>query len=370
MRTHTFALSVVATGLFVGCSGNGSSHPMMGDDNGTGGGVDASGGSGDGELPFTRGVGTLAGTGNAGYVDGDRSIAQFSNPVNVAYHDGMLYVADFGNNKLRVIDTRTHTTSTVISQPGFTRPFGMTFTADGTLYVSTDNDQAGNHTPMSGSIWKVDIAARTATVIANAIGRPRGLAALPDGRLAAADYLHDVIELVDVRTGQATTIAGAWDSRSMVDGPGTVARFSSPRSLAVRGDGTLLVADLGNNRIRLVGLDGMTSTLSGVSQPGFVDDTLAAARFNQPQGLSIAANGDVYITDLGNFRVRRIVGDRVETVAGNGTGGWVDSDDRLASELYGLEGLSVVPDGSMVYVADGNRGDAVSYNRVRQIKLN
>jgi DNA-binding beta-propeller fold protein YncE len=97
---------------------------------------------------------------------------------------------------------------------------------------------------------------------------------------------------------------------------------------------------------------------------------MATARYNHPQAMSAAANGDIYLTDLGNFRVRRISGDKIETIAGNGMGGWVDSDDRLAAELYGLEGISVVPDGSMVYVADGNRGNAVPFNRVRQIKLN
>ena len=67
--------------------------------------------------------------------------------------------------------------------------------------------------------------------------------------------------------------------------------------------------------------------------------------------------------------VRKIVGDTITTVAGNGTGGAVDNDDPLASELYGLEGLSVTPDGTMLYVADGNRGEAVPYNRIRQVEL-
>jgi DNA-binding beta-propeller fold protein YncE len=354
MRTSRFVLNFLITVIFVGCASNGSNS--MGDD--------------DGDLPFTNGVSTLAGTEEAAYVDGSRRVARFSDPVNVAYRDGMLYVADFDNGKLRAIDTETHVTSTVISQPGFQRPFGLAFASDGTLYVSTDNDQAGNHTLMSGTIWRVDVGAGKATVIANAIGRPRGLAVLPDGRLAAADYLHHVIELIDVGTGQVTPIAGAWDVKGMVDGSGTAVRFSSPYGIGVRSDGKLLVCDFDNSRIRLVGLDGVTSTLSGTSQPGFADGAMAMAMFRQPQGLSVAANGDAYITDLGNFRVRRITGDRVETIAGNGHAGWIDSDDRLASELFGLEGLSVVPDGSMVYVADGNRGDPVPYNRVRQIKLN
>lgn len=372
MRTSILTLTIIA-GLSVGCGSNGTPGGM-GDDDSPGGGPDAgtgpgTGGPGDGDAPFTNGVSTLSGAATAGYIDGARKDAQFSNPVNVAYRDGIVYVADFDNGKLRTIDATTHITRTLVAQQNFKRPFGMAFAPSGMLYVSTDNDQSGNHTLMSGSIWRVDIDAGTAVVLANGIGRPRGLAVLPDGRIAAADYLHHVIELVDPHTGQVTTIAGAWDARGMVDGAGAAARFSSPYSLAVRADGKLIVTDFDNNRIRVVGVDGATATLSGASDAGFVDGTMAAARFSHPQGIVVAASGAVFLTDLGNFRVRRIVGDRVDTIAGNGTGGHVDSDDRLASELYGLEGLAVTGDGTMLYVADGNRGDNVPYNRIRQVKL-
>jgi sugar lactone lactonase YvrE len=357
MTTNRLAWFVVISGALAGCA----SSPGMGT---------MPGGDDDGDVPFTNGVSTLAGSADAGYVDGSRKDAQFSNPVNVAYRDGMLYVADFDNGKLRVIDTDSHDTATVISQAGFSRPFGMAFATDGTFYVSTDNDSMGNHTPMSGSIWRVDVGGKKASLVASAIGRPRGLAVMPDGRLAVADYLHHVVEIVDPKTGKATTIAGTFDAPGMIDAKGAAARFSSPYNVAVRSDGMLLVTDFDNNRIRLVGLDGTTSTLSGTTTAGFTDGAMSAAQFSHPQGMSVAQNGDVYITDLGNFRVRRIVGGAtVETVAGNGTGGYLDNDNPLAAEIYGLEGLSVVPDGSMVYVADGNRGEAVPYNRVRQVKL-
>jgi NHL repeat len=350
-------MSLLAAVVLVGCAANGGGGgDIMGDD--------------DGDVPFTNGVSTLTGASEPGYVDGSRKLARFANPVNVAYRDGLLYVADFDNGKLRVVDVDTHNTGTVISQTGFKRPFGLAFASDGTLYVSTDNDPAGNHNPMSGTIWKVDVEARTAKVIAADVGRPRGMAVLPDGRLVVADYLHHVIQTVNVTNGQVTPIAGAWDVKGMVDAVGVAARFSSPYYVAVRGDGKLLVTDYDNHRIRLVSMDGTTTTAAGATEAGFVDGPMNTARFNHPQAMSVAANGDVYVTDLGNFRVRRIVGDRVETIAGNGKGGWVDNDDRLASELFGLEGLSVVPDGSMVYVADGNRGEELPHNRVRQIKLN
>jgi sugar lactone lactonase YvrE len=355
MLTTKIALGLILAGIAAGCATNGmGGDDVVGDD--------------DGDVPFTNGVSTLAGTEEAGFIDGSRKDARFNNPVNVLYRDGKLYVADFDNGKLRMIDVDSHDTTTIVNQQGFQRPFGMAFAPDGTLYVSTDNDPKGGHTLMSGSIWRVDIARKSATPIAVDIGRPRGIAVLPDGRIVAADRLHHVVEVIDPGSGAVTVIAGTWDSQGMVDGPGATARFASPYGIAVRGDGKLLVTDFDNNRLRVVGMDGTTTTIAGATA-GFADGAMLDARFSHPQGISLAPNGDMYITDLDNFRVRRIVGDTITTVAGNGSGGAVDSDDPLAAEFFGLEGLSIVPDGSMLYVADGNRGDGGPFNRVRQVKL-
>ena len=342
--------------------------------NGPGTGDQPDGGDRDGDAgvrpPFTSGVSTLAGDSAAGYLDGSREVNLFHNPVNLAYGpDGKVYVADFDNDKLRAVDA-TGTTTTVIDQPGFVRPFGLAFAPDGTLWVSTDNDPSGGHTLMSGTIWKIDVAAHTAMPVAVAIGRPRSLAVLADGRLAAADDLHDVIELVDPHTGTATILAGAWDAPGTADAIGAFARFASPYGLVQRSDGKLVVCDFGNHRLRVVALDGTVTTLAG-SVAGFVDGAMTGAKFDHPQGLAIAANGDLFLTDIDNFRVRRIPagGTAIETIAGDGTPGYVDADDRLGAELYGLEGIAVKPDGSMVYAADGTRGEDVAFNRIRQIQL-
>ena len=110
------------------------------------------------------------------------------------------------------------------------------------------------------------------------------------------------------------------------------------------------------------------TTLAGTIG-GFADGSPATALFDEPQGVAMAANGDLFVTDLANNRVRRVTASAVDTIAGDGTAGYLDSDDRLSAELYGLEGLTVSPDGSMVYVADGSRGEDVAFNRVRQINM-
>ena len=355
MRRIKILVSLLVAGL-AGCGGTGGTSPDGGSD----------------VPPFTNGVSTLSGAAEAGYVDGPRGVARFNNPVNVAYGpDGKIYVADYDNGKLRVV-TAAGDASTVISSNTFRQPFGLVFVGD-TLYASTDANMNGTKDTtagMTGSVWKIDIAAKTATIVANAIGRPRGLAALSDGRIAMADYEHHVIELLVPSTGAVTVLAGTWNVKGFMDGLGAAARFDIPYSLVQRADGKLLVTDWNNSKVRIVGLDGAVTTLAGTTE-GFQDGAMSGAKFFHPQGLTKAANGDLYLTDLGNFRIRRLAADgsTVDTVAGNGTNGYIDSDDRLASELSGLEGLTVKPDGSMVYFADGSRGENVPFHRIRQVKL-
>ena len=319
--------------------------------------------------PFTEGVSTLTGAAEAGATDGPRGTARLNNPVNVAYGpDGKLYVADFDNDLIRVVDVETGDTATVIKQANFKRPFGLAFNKAGVLYASTDNDATGlGHNLMSGTIWRINPGAKTAEMVVEKIGRPRGLAVLADGRIAIGDYVHHVVEVLDPGNLQLTVLAGGWDSKGMVDAMGADARFSTPYHLVQRADGKLVVADYDNHRLRIVGLDGAVSTFTG-SGAGFADGSMADARFNHPQGMAIAANGDIFVTDLGNYRIRKIVGSAVETVAGDGMGGYEDNDDKLSAEIYGLEGISLKPDGSRLYLADGGRGELVPYNRVRVIK--
>lgn len=327
-----------------------------------------SGGGGD-DTPIGNGANTLAGSGDAGYVDGNRAIARFNNPVNVAVGpDGNIYVADFDNSKVRVVDTSGNT-STLISQSGFAHPFGLAFVGD-TLYVQTDANPQGQHTDgsLTGTIWVVDLNAKTAMPIAQGMGRPRGLTALADGRLAAADYEHHVIQIIDPKSGQVSTLAGMMDTAGFADGAGTGARFSIPYGMVQRQDGTLVVCDAGNNRLRVVTLTGQVTTLAGTGTAGFADGAMGSAMLKGPEGIAIDDSGDLFVADTLNFRIRKISGDTISTIAGNGSSGFADNSDPLQAQFYGLEGLSVTSDGAAIYIADGTRGDPVMFNRVRVVK--
>ncbi len=320
---------------------------------------------GDDAPAFTNGVSTLTGAGEAAWEDGPRGIARFNNPVNVLYASGKLYVADFDNSKVRVVDPDSGETETVIAQPNFRRPFAMTLGADGKVYVTTDcNSTSGTQGPMTGSIWRIDNG--EAVVIAENMGRPRGIVTTPDGMLAISDYQHHVIQLVDPVSGIGSVLAGTWDNAGMVDG--TISKFSTPYGMAVDGD-SLVVADYDNHRIRRIEADGTVTTLAGTGGAGFSDGAGASAQLNNPQGVAVAG-GTVFFTDLGNYRVRKVATDgTVSTVAGTGEPGFLDHDDPLQAQLFGLEGLTAKPDGSFVYVADGTRGDSAPYNRVRMIEI-
>jgi len=350
---------LVALSLFVGLVG------CSGDDDGGG-----DGGNGDGGLPqFTDGVSTLTGHAEPGFVDGPRGTARFANPVNVAVGpDGTVFVADFDNGKIRAVDPDDGTTSTVISQDGFRRPFGMAFVGT-TLFVCTDRDKLGNAGPTNGTIWRVSITGKTADVVAENLGRCRGMAALSDGRLAFTDYQSHTVNLLDPSTGAVTTIAGTKGAAGFADGVGAEARFDQPYHLVQRADGNLVVADYGNHRLRVVGLDGTVSTFAGMGTAGYADGQNGSAMFNNPQGMAIASNGDIFVTDMQNYRVRRIRGETVETIVGNGNGGHVDHDDPLQAEIYGMEGLSLTPDGTTLFIADGGRGEDVPFNFIRIVKL-
>lgn len=322
---------------------------------------------GDDAPPFTDGVSTLSGHAEPGYVDGKRGVARFNNPVNCAYKDGKVYVADFDNSKIRVVNAETGETSTLISKQGFTRPFGMTFSPDGTLFVSTDRGPMNEMGPMAGTIWRVNINAREATPVAVGVGRPRGLAMLPDGKLVATDYQNHVISLIDPASGNVTPLAGAWQSPGMANAAGDAAKFNVPYGVVVK-NGKLVVADWSNHLVREVAMDGSVSTLAGAGVAGFTDGAMASAKFSHPQGLAITSSGDIYVSDLDNFRVRKITGD-VTTTAFDGTNGFEDHDDPLQAQLMGGEGLCVAPDGSKLFVADGSRGENVRSHRIRVIKL-
>lgn len=231
----------------------------------------------------------------------------------------------------------------------FDDPFGIVIASDQTVYV-TDGEQ--------GRLYKVAPDGTTIVVVADNLNTPSQVAVAPDGMLVVAETGAHVITRVDPQSGKTTAIAGVKDKSGFVDGSAAEARFNGPVGVAVGTDGTIYVADTYNDRIRAIDTTGRVRTLAGGAEPGFADaQTGANARFDTPCGIAVAPDGTLVVADTGNNRVRRVsAAGAVVTIAGTGD---AIVKDGLAYEASFDEptGITVEPDGT-IYVADA-RGSAV-----------
>ena len=115
------------------------------------------------------------------------------------------------------------------------------------------------------------------------------------------------------QSGEVRTIAGG-QNPGRRDGPGLYAQFNNPNGLAIDTDGNVFVADRGNHRIRKISFDGMVSTIAG-SDRGNRDGNGSEAEFNEPIDLCVDQNGNLFVADFMNRQVRRVAPDgTVETL--------------------------------------------------------
>ena len=193
---------------------------------------------------------------------------------------------------------------------------------------------------------------------------PRGVAADTAGNIYIADSSDHRIRLID-SNGMITTLAGTGESGyGGDDGPATLASLDHPEGVAVDGAGNVYVADSANHRVRKIDTTGMISTLAGTGERGYGGDGGPAveARLSYPAGVAVDTEGNVYVADSWNHRVRKV--DRegtITTLAGRGFRGYVGNGGPAArAALANPTGLSVDSEGN-VYVAD------TWNNRVRRI---
>src|SRR5215212_6414393 len=182
---------------------------------------------------------------------------------------------------------------------------------------------------------------------------PFGVAIAADGTI----YVADAGESNRIRKispdGNVTTLAGGNEGFS--DGAGASAGFNTPSALALGPDGNLYVADTGNNRIRKITPAGTVSTVAGDGTAGYVDGPGAQAQFNGPVGLAVSEGGDIYVADTYNDAIRMITTQgQVTTIAGAGAPGYADGEQKMA--LFDTPCGIIVIDNSSLIVADtGNR---------------
>ncbi len=195
---------------------------------------------------------------------------------------------------------------------------------------------------------------------------PSSAAVDPAGNVFIADTVNHRVRRVDAVSGAITTVAGTGEAGFSGDGgPATNARLNSPRGVDVDGLGNIYIGDTANHRVRKVdGETGVVTTVAGTGGPGLTGDNGDAtfAQLDTPQGIAVDGFGTIYIADSGNHRIRRIdaVSRIITTWAGSTQGSSGDDGAAFLAQLDTPGDVALDVDGNL-YIADTQN------NRVRKV---
>ncbi len=220
------------------------------------------------EITKNKKVISLAGSGVAGGTNGVGTEATFWGPRGVAVdRSGNVYVADTNNHMIRKIDNE-----------------GRVKTLAGSGVVGSDDGRG----------------------VTASFNGPTGIALDEDGNVYVADRENELIRKID-GDGRVTTLAGQEGRKGSIDGPVTMALFNHPTGISVDPAGNVYVADEGNHTVRKISRSGVVSTLAGkAGKPGAVNATGQDASFRGPMGVAANAWGNVIVADTGNQLIRMI----------------------------------------------------------------
>jgi len=261
--------------------------------------------------------------GQQGMADGDDTTARFWMPTGLAFFDQQLYVTDRERHAIRLV--RLWSQKQVLSDPADNR-------AQPTASPTLPEDQ--KRTKPSPTVTPVKIVSTEA-----------GFRSVAPFRAQTGLGTTDIAELF-------VTVAAGSGVPGFLDGVGTAAQLNHPVGLAIDPQGVLYIADHFNHAIRKLLPDGRLVTLAGSGQRGFRDGYGVEAEFNGPLGLAIGPNGELYVADHLNARIRKVTPDgQVSTLAGTGISKIEDGSVATAS-FEGPKGVAVDMRG-VVYVTDG-----------------
>jgi hypothetical protein len=272
----------------------------------------------------TGAISTFAGTRGSlddeNIVDGPPGTGTFGIATDIVWVEGQLYVTDWFSNTVRRVDGTSGNITTIageLNSSGFADGVGAA-----ARFNLSDADFIGGGLATDGvdlfvadtgnfAIRKVDVSSGTVTTIAggtegSADGTgegaqfrgPSGMAFL-DGKLYVADVFDSTIRVVDVETGEVTTLAGRAGEMGEIDGGPGVATFTTPFRVVADGIGNIYVSEVQGNVIRRIELDGaMTTTFLGTTGQRGVNPAPFPTTLNCPAGLAITGRGgDLIFTD-------------------------------------------------------------------------
>lgn len=337
----------------------------------------------------TNVVATVAGTRGAGltFTSGDlanslATASQLYAPETVALDGaGNLYIADRGNHRIRKI-TRAGLFSTVAGtgqlgssgdggpaiNAALNQPNGIAVDGAGNLYIADTNNHRIRWVNATGTITTIagtgvsGFSGDGGAATQAQLNTPVGISLDNNGHLLIADANNHRIRKLNLSTGIITTIAGNGYGFGGDGGQATQAQLNFPTSVAMDQNGNLYISDTSNHQVRKVTAAGIISRYAGTGFSGFSGDGGQAnlAQFNAPGGLTVDSAGNLYVTDQGNSRVRKIAANGIiSTFAGTGTGvinGIVPNDEGSAAinaALNAPAGVALDSAGNL-FIADTN----------------
>ncbi len=204
---------------------------------------------------------------------------------------------------------------------------------------------AGSSNGYSGTTDGVGTAAR--------FYLPNGLATDAAGNVYVADTSNETIRKI-TPAGTVTTLAGTAGLQGGIDGTGAAVRFNYPTGTAVDSAGNVYVADSDNDAIRVIAPNGAVSTFAGyIGAQGTADGVGTNARFTSLYGITIDAQGNLYVSD--NNMIRKIAPDRTVTTLAGQPGANGDIDGTGSGAQFSLPAGVAVDTKGNIYVAD--KGD-------------
>jgi hypothetical protein len=283
---------------------------------------------------------------------------RFDEPFGVAAAaDGSLYIADAGDahavwhvsgeGRARLLaGGRRGFADGIGPSAAFATPSHLSLSGDGALYVADTGNHAVRRIAPDGSVTTVagDGHAGTGEGPHGRLRGPVGVAAGPGGRVFVADTYND--RIVEVRDGAIHVVAGG-AGPGLIDGDPHIARFDTPAGLVALPDGSLVIADTGNDVLRRIAPGGTVSTLASY------DPTGGADLLWRPVGVVAASGGRLYVTDS-RARVVEMAADGPRRVLAGGMPGYAAG---LGTSALFREpaGIAVTSTGRVVVADSGNR---------------
>ena len=339
---------------------------------------------------------TVAGTGSPGFSGdgGPAAQASLSGPSGVAVDaKGNIYIADYTGDSGRIRRVGTDGIITTVAggaprplepagpvgdggsaeKASLFSPRGAAMDAKGNLYIADTNNNRIRRVGTDGIITTVagmgknGFSGDGGPAAQASLSGPSSVTVDAGGNLYIADTNNHRIRRVGP-DGIITTVPGSGPTGRGTGGfsgdgrSAAQASLSGPSSVTVDAGGNLYIADTNNHRIRRVGSDGVITTVAGSGLYGFTgDEGLATqARLASPQGVVVDANGNFYIADTNNHRIRRVGSDGVITTVAGGERGLGDGGLAVLAGLFYPSGIAVDVTGN-IYIAD-------TYNhRIRRV---